>query len=237
MVSDVNTFKSNSTYMSSGGNTDVEHHQRDVFTHLYKDAVLKQQKQQQQQQQRQRQQHHQQEEEYMGTRHVSVHNDITPIAPQRKNSILGDPETSEMLPGITPFATNKRIDKLALPRGPDHTTLIPPSPNYGRLLNFTEEEAEENARRRRHHSINNNNHHNNISRRFSQVTIPTCNPRINRLATPKQYMEYTPPVSRRNSSISRKNTSSRGQDERQEYQRPRQRSSTPLRRTQPVFRF
>ncbi|KAH9598772.1 hypothetical protein LSM04_001266 [Trypanosoma melophagium] len=208
MISEVNTRKGNPIYISSDEKTGAGEPQRDIFTHLYRDAEVKRQ---------QRKQHYQQKE-FVGAGRTHTRNEITPIAPQRSNSHLIDHDASTVLPGITPFATNKRINKLALPRGPNHTTISPPSPNYGRLINFTEEVAEENRRP----------HHHHISRHPPEVTIPTSNPRINRLATPKRYMEST--------SLSRKN-SSLGQEERQEYQGTRRRSNTPLRRGLPVFRF
>ncbi|CCW59730.1 unnamed protein product [Phytomonas sp. EM1] len=77
-----------------------------------------------------------------------------------------------------------KFERLALPIGHDRKPFVPPQPNYGRLLDFTEEEKHE--RDTREHRLytpyvppkEKPNH-----------TIPFCNPQIERLAQPKHPQE------------------------------------------------
>ncbi|RNF10328.1 hypothetical protein TraAM80_01687 [Trypanosoma rangeli] len=87
-------------------------------------------------------------------------------------------------PGFTKFQTNRRIDSLALPRGPYKMLVHPPSPNYGRVLSFTEEEAQSKRDQ-------------DLLRprpllRPPRLTIPLSNPALNRLATPRATSRVTP---------------------------------------------
>ncbi|KEG10411.1 hypothetical protein DQ04_03741040 [Trypanosoma grayi] len=187
---------------------------RDVFACLYRDAARKQQRQAE-----------------AGRLHPSSIIPLVPplreyldSPPQRRCSALSSSarrpnagvrrgsDESVIRPGITVFETSRRIEKLALPRGPANTIITPPSPNYGRLLNFTEESKERQIRRSSHPSSH-----------VPCATIPTNNPTINRLATPRRHTG-SPGVSTE-SSVAR--------ERRQQPFRP----VNPVRQSPPVFRF
>lgn len=164
----------------SNGKTDDADPAHDVFTTLYRDAVQKQ--------------------KLRRGRHVDpacVHHNGTTSDGQRSPSREKSPKgradgrrngsnASLASSGVTIFSTSKRVNLLALPRGPGATVVIPPSPNYGRVISFTEEASRESKARRTPQR----------AQRSPKATVPTKSPIIGRLATPKITFgrAYPPPL-------------------------------------------
>ncbi|RNF26519.1 uncharacterized protein Tco025E_01292 [Trypanosoma conorhini] len=169
----VGTTAGRDTVFGGGSGTGAVEATKDVFAHLYRDAASRRQRQ--------------------AEAGRPCHSDTAPVAPhpfegnvfsQGRNRAARDAgvvrrgsEEVVTRPGATKFQTNKRLDSLALPRGPCNTAVHPPSPNYGRVLSFTEEEARS---RRGCDSLRPR-----ALSRPPRLTIPLNNPTLNRLATPR----------------------------------------------------